>query len=447
MNKLIAIAINQYTDPQIPKLTNCLSDVNAIIDILTQSYKFERPELYAEKKATTLIAIYNNLYDELINAMEEDSILIYFAGHGEYNPYLGTSYWMCSDSAKANVTSWFNIDILNSFFKASKARHIALISDSCFSGAIFEKIRGGGIHALQGKISRQVLTSGGIETVLDGTDAHSQFNLAVQKVLRENDKPNLSFYELSEQVILHFDQNARQTPEFGGLHASGHNGGTFIFELNTGNPNILQDIQLPLELPKAVNITSDIKLPFFNKNTQFDNTYINTFIQSLGYTIINDVRSYALNDLEYAIERSEAYGFEVEVSYTIEYFDEKYLSIKFSHYSEMGGMHPNHYVYALNFSFSPERKIALYEIIDTFAYQNLKELLTEMINQYGNVDDRELLKQCLDDHDYYDLPFSFTSAEFTIYWFNLLPHAFKGHGLLTIPIKEIDKLSSKLRLG
>lgn len=74
MNRLIAIAINHYNDPQIPDLSNCVADVNAVIDILTQKYKFENIELFSSVESTTLTAIYYNLYDQIINAMPDDSL-------------------------------------------------------------------------------------------------------------------------------------------------------------------------------------------------------------------------------------------------------------------------------------------------------------------------------------------------------------------------------------
>lgn len=448
MNKLIAIAVNQYSDKQISDLNNCINDVNAIIGICTNRYQFEVTELYSSKETTTLSSLYNNLYDQFINALEGDSILIYFAGHGEYNQQLGASYWMCSDSLKSNVTSWFNINIINAFFKASKATNIALISDTCFSGAIFETSRGGGSYALDGKISRQALTSGGIEKVSDGSGEHSHFNLCLAKVLNENNKPTLSFYELSEKVILEFDENATQTPCYGPLIESGHMGGTFMLNLQeVGNNNNIKDIQLSLELPKEIIITSDIKIPFFNRNNKFYNDYINTFVQSLGYTIINDLRNYIFMDLSHAIERSKIFGFQVDVNYSVEYFDEKYLSIKFNHYSEMGGMHPNYYVYTINFAFLPDRKISIYDILDLNDHQDLKGLLNTMIQLHAHSEDRNFLKQCLEDSNFHDLPFSFTKEELTIHWFNDLPHAFKAHGQLSIPIKSIDKSREKINLG
>ena len=196
MNKIIAIAIDEYSDPSIDNLQNCFKDINLIIGTLSNSYQFESIELFTRPEQTTLSFLYNGLYNEFINSLESDSILLLFAGHGEFNLTLGTSYWLCSDSKKSNATTWFNLDDLLKFFNASPAKHIALVSDSCFSGAIFELNRGGGSTALDEKVSRQALTSGGLEKVSDGVQ-NSPFNTALIDVLNENTSELFSFNQLA----------------------------------------------------------------------------------------------------------------------------------------------------------------------------------------------------------------------------------------------------------
>src|SRR5687768_8531911 len=137
MNKIIAIAIDEYADPAIRNLKNCTKDINSLISTLSKKYQFDSIELFTKQEQTTLSFLYSELYNELINSLESDNVLILFAGHGEFNTTLETSYWLCSDSKKTNVTTWFNVGDLLKFLKVSPAKHIALISDSCFSGAIF----------------------------------------------------------------------------------------------------------------------------------------------------------------------------------------------------------------------------------------------------------------------------------------------------------------------
>jgi len=261
MSKIIAIAIDEYSDPTISNLKNCSKDINLLIATLSKYYQVYSIEIYSRPEQTTLSFLYTELYNEFINSLEADNILLLFAGHGEFNSTLKTNYWMCSDSLKSNPTTWLNVEDLLKFFNTSPAKHIALISDSCFSGAIFELSRGGGISALESKISRQALTAGGIEKVSDGNQ-NSPFNIAIVKVLSENTKDYLSFNQLSEDTILEFTKYQKQTPAFGSLINSGDQGGTFFFKLKIDDSNIIKSVQIPLEISQQIKIDSTFEIPF-----------------------------------------------------------------------------------------------------------------------------------------------------------------------------------------
>lgn len=440
MNKIIAIAIDEYSDPKIMNLSNCVRDLNSLIDVLTSKYQFDEVELYTKPQQTTLAFLYNELQNELINALEEDKILILFAGHGEFNSRLKKSYWLCSDSDKNNVTTWFNISDLLSFFDASEANHIALISDSCFSGAIFEISRGGGLDALQNKRSRQALTSGGIEKVLDGEiGKNSLFNVTLKKILHENKLESLSFNKLSENLILSFSLDTKQTPAYGALTSSGDNGGAYFFNLKKcEEEKAITVLQIPLDLNTDVKIESSFEIPFFNENEIFNSQFINAFVQQLGFSIINDIRVFIAQDESYAISRSNETEFYLEVSYVIETNNDKYLSLVINRQDFLGSFHPNHYIYTLNFAFNPDRKITLYDIIDYTGYKNLEDFLEIMIDRYADDEAKTMLYEYSKFEYFYNMEFSFNDDYFTIYYFNLFPHAFKALGFLAIPISEIN---------
>lgn len=436
MNKIIAIAIDEYSDPFIENLNNCSKDINLLISIFSSSYQFDSIELFAKPEQTTLSFLHAQLYNEFINSIETDNILLLFAGHGEFNPILGTTYWLCSDSKRSNVTTWLNVEDLLKFFNASPAKHIALISDSCFSGAIFELNSGGGTQALEAKISRQALTSGGIEKVSDGAK-NSPFNSVVIKVLNENTSDLMSFNQLSEKVIVEFDQQRKQTPAFGSLINSGDKGGTYFFKLKKDDSTIVNSVQLPLEINQSVKIDSTVEIPFFNENTYFKNEYINAFVQQLGYSVINDVRVFVADDEEYSISTSSEMGFYLEVGYTIQTLNERFLSITIGRSEYFGGAHPNHYIYSINFAFKPERKISLYDIVDYSEYSNLESFLITMAEQYGEQECKDIIKEYSSYKYSSELDFSFNDETFTIYYMNMFPHAIKACGFLEIPIEKI----------
>lgn len=159
--KIIGIGINNYADPKLNTLHNCTNDLNAVFSTLYRKYGLSDVELLTEKEQTTNRFIYQRLYDLFTNSTERDNIILVFAGHGEYNSILGSSYWLPSDARQDDVTTWFDIHNLLKFIKSSLALHICIIADSCFSGAIFGPTqRGGGILALESKKSRLALASG-----------------------------------------------------------------------------------------------------------------------------------------------------------------------------------------------------------------------------------------------------------------------------------------------
>lgn len=436
MNKIIAIAIDEYSDPKIDNLQNCSKDVNLLISTLSNSYQFDYIELFTKPEQTTLSFLYAELYNEFINSLESDNILLLFAGHGEFNPILGTTYWLCSDSKNTDITTWFNLDGLLKIFKASPAKHIALISDSCFSGAIFEQNRGGGSTALDEKISRQALTSGGLEKVSDGVE-NSPFNTALIDVLNENTSELMSFDQLSEKTILKFSHHREQTPVRGQLMHSGDKGGTFFFKLKSDDSTIVKPIQIPLEINPEVKIDSTFEIPFFNENRIFNNNFINAFVQQLGYSIINDIRVFVAEDEVYAISKSSETEFYLEVEYKVHTLNEKFLSITISRSDYFGWAYPNHYIYSINFAFKPDRQISLHDILDYGSFVNLENFLINMIDQYGVEDYKETLKVYSTYQYSSKLGFHFDNDLFTIDYVNLLPHAIKACGSIEIPMDKI----------
>lgn len=233
INKIIAIAVNEYDDTELNKIQNTKSDVAEIISILTDRYAFEDVEFIFEKEDTTRKALFSRLNHSFVNALEDENILLIFAGHGDYNEILETAYWLPSDSDPKDPSTWINIGDILAFINASKAFHVAIISDSCFSGAIFEAPkRGGGVQAYESKKSRLALTSGGIEKVSDGVKGQkSPFAESLIKELLENSLEDMPFNALANNLILTFNKDRIQTPMFGAINGVGHQGGALIFKL------------------------------------------------------------------------------------------------------------------------------------------------------------------------------------------------------------------------
>lgn len=233
INKVIGIAVKEYEDTTLNKLTNCYNDVSAIIKVLNDKYIIDDIEFLFEKKDTTRKVIVNKLNEYFTNRLIDENVLLIYAGHSEYNEKLKTPYSQPSDADPSDLATWINFTEILTFIKASEAFHIAIIADTCFSGAIFEpQMRGGGIVALDSKKSRLALTSGSVEKVSDGQSGQlSPFSQTLVKILEKNTQEELPLSVVGTELILNFNTKNRQTPMFGPLPEVGHEGGSFIFKI------------------------------------------------------------------------------------------------------------------------------------------------------------------------------------------------------------------------
>ena len=105
------------------------------------------------------------------------------------------------ESKHKNAGTWISNPLIKSILSSErvKAKNIALVSDSCYAGALLrsgpssvsthdEKYEGK-ILALSARKSRQVFTFGGLEPVADGgRKGHSLFAYYFLKALKENSR-------------------------------------------------------------------------------------------------------------------------------------------------------------------------------------------------------------------------------------------------------------------
>jgi uncharacterized caspase-like protein len=195
----------------------------------------------------TVTLLTNATRAEIISALdslrmrltEHDNLLIYYAGHGVLDTGEGRGYWLPVNAQQDSRVHWISNTSVTDALKAMPAKHVLVVADSCYAGALVRGIevvpaprhgeRDAYIARLAEKRSRTVLTSGGLEPVLDsGGGLHSVFANAFLTVLEENtdvlDGQQL-FSALRRPVAL----NSAQTPEYSDIRYAGHEGGDFLF--------------------------------------------------------------------------------------------------------------------------------------------------------------------------------------------------------------------------
>ena len=190
------VGINAYKEWY--PLQTAVKDATALKELLITQYGFDQVLLITDRDATQFNII-NALKKFAASLKENENLLIYYAGHGQLDAFTGDGYWIPVDGKHKDSTSWISHLIIKSILSSEriKAKNIALISDSCYAGALLrsgpspvstadDKYQGK-ILALSALKSRQVFTSGGLEPVADGgRDGHSLFAYYFLKALKEN---------------------------------------------------------------------------------------------------------------------------------------------------------------------------------------------------------------------------------------------------------------------
>ena len=224
----LVIGNNAYT--ALPKLRTAVTDAREVTRTLRRKYGYDVTHLKNATRGGVLSAL-----DELRQKLtENDNLLIYYAGHGWLDLEAERGYWLPVDATRESRANWLSNADITDTLKAMKAKHVMLVADSCYSGTLTRgvMIREAGssyLSRIAKKRARTVLTSGGLEPVMDsGGGLHSAFAKAFLMALRENtgvmDGTQL-FGRVRRLVIL----NAPQTPEYGDIRFAGHEGGDFLF--------------------------------------------------------------------------------------------------------------------------------------------------------------------------------------------------------------------------
>ncbi len=226
-----ALIIGNNNYHHLPQLKTARHDATRVADILQNHYGFSVNLLVDAKRSEILLSL-NNFRKKL---HKDDNLLIYYAGHGWLDEEADEGYWLPTDADSDNDVHWISNSSITSKLKAINAKHILVVTDSCYSGKLSR-----GLHIshrnpnyfyrISRKKARSVLSSGGLEPVIDsgGSNNHSVFASALLNALMENEgimDATMLFLKIRRPVML----NSDQTPEYSDIRKAGHQGGDFLF--------------------------------------------------------------------------------------------------------------------------------------------------------------------------------------------------------------------------
>ncbi len=240
----LVIGINRYKHWR--GLRQAREDARGVAELLESRYGFKSVTTLYDQQAT-LQGMVRALRVLTRKLTANDSLLIYFAGHGYYDQLLKKGYWIPVEGREEvdgmpAINDWLQNSNLKEYTDAMQARHVLVVSDSCFSGAM---LRGGRIDIEErantwyrraiSQPTRWCVASGDLETVPDQSIFAKKFLQALQF-------PRQSVFaasDLAGWIKNDVAAYSGRRPVFGPMNtASGSDLGEFIF--------LVQDAEKPV---------------------------------------------------------------------------------------------------------------------------------------------------------------------------------------------------------
>ena len=233
--RALVIGLNKYADKRIPQLVSAIPDARSMRDALSDKLGYDVTLLENPGKAQILQA-FNRLALEM---GASDSVVVYFAGHGDLIEKTQLGYWIPADAKADDPRGWISNKDVSKLLSLVKSQQVAMISDSCYSGTFAREQT---VNATQGKTARNaadyltqrtvtVMTSGSDEPVADtGKSGHSVFAWNLLEQINQLDDWR-SGATVFSTVRTSVERELPQSPQYGASLSAGHQqGGDFLFE-------------------------------------------------------------------------------------------------------------------------------------------------------------------------------------------------------------------------
>lgn len=231
-----ALVIGNNSYRHLPQLQTAVADARVVDSILRERYGFETKLILNAGRQDIFQAI--SFYRQKLD--RNDNLLVYYAGHGHFDREADKAFWLPIDARREDSANWVSADDITSNVKAIPARHVLIVSDSCYSGTIYRSLglavgeiseRDRFLQKMQAGRSRTLMASGGNEPVADGgSDGHSVFARVFLTGLTKMERNSFTGAELFRDFVQErVAGKADQTPEYNPLRNSGHESGDFVF--------------------------------------------------------------------------------------------------------------------------------------------------------------------------------------------------------------------------
>lgn len=241
MGSYYALVIGNNNYQNLPKLQTAENDATAVAQLLHDRYGFQTQLLTNATRAAIMTA----LAEYRRQLTENANLVIYYAGHGFNDKDAGEAYWLPVDAQKDNNEYWISADDITRDVRAISARHVLIISDSCYSGGLTRDAdadinlgeRSTYLTKMLRSKSRTLMSSGGNEPVSDeGANNHSVFAWALLQAMNDMEEDEFTADDLfHRKVRQRVGGQSQQLPEYKTIRNSGHVAGDFVFFRSKNN--------------------------------------------------------------------------------------------------------------------------------------------------------------------------------------------------------------------
>ncbi|KXX70471.1 leucine-rich repeat protein [Flammeovirga sp. SJP92] len=211
----LVIGSNNYNSSVWPTLYNAETDAKAIAKVLSNKYGFECNLLLSPTKSKVEKQLYS--YHETLK--ENDRLLIYIAGHGDFDETYekdGFIVFKDSESPKSDIfhNSYLGYQKFQRILDVLPSKHIGVILDVCFGGTFNDQLINRGktnnkididnkvFFEKYHKKGRLYLTSGAKEPVLDGKPGHySPFCYSLLEILEQRSNKLITLSHIYNHLL------------------------------------------------------------------------------------------------------------------------------------------------------------------------------------------------------------------------------------------------------
>jgi len=241
-----ALVIGNNNYRHLRQLRTAVNDAREIARILESNYGF-RVTLLLDADRYQILSALNGLRERLT---DKDNLLIYYAGHGELDAKNQRGHWLPVDAEPGSTANWISNVAVTDILNSMSVQQLLVVADSCYAGTLTRSSLGrleAGmseaerlkvIQLMAHKRSRMVMTSGGVEPVLDSAGGqHSAFAQSFIELLRTNVGvlPGQEMFGFLQVRVAATAQRSdiQQVPEYAPIKFAGHEAGDFFFVRST----------------------------------------------------------------------------------------------------------------------------------------------------------------------------------------------------------------------